>query len=227
VLTVTDLEKAHMRSIVPAWKCSTVGNGIDPEEFGTVPPPGLFRDRYGIDGPYLLYSGRLASNKGLAHLFSALPSIFRSFDGTMVLVGKDWGMKDGLQRMARESKLHGRVKFIDFLSDREMYKSALAGSELFVLPSQWEAFGIVLLEAAMCGKASVATAVGGVPEVIESGKTGVLVPYGDPAALSEAVGSLLKEPERAKAMGQSARKTALETHTWPKVVDRVLKAYGS
>jgi len=226
ILTVTDLEKGYMSSFVPTKKCVTVGNGIDPEEWKSIPSPELFRDRYNIDGPYILYSGRLASNKGLEHLFRALPSIFETFGGTMVLVGKDWGMKGELLRMARESKLGKRVKFIDFLADRDLYKAALAGAELFVLPSQWEAFGIVLLEAAMCGKSSVATAIGGIPEVVESGKTGLLVPYGDQKALATAVLSILQDPENAKKMGQSARRAALEKHTWPKVVDRILQAYG-
>jgi starch synthase len=155
-----------------------------------------------------------------------LPSIFETFGGTMVLVGKDWGMKGELMRMASESKLEKRIKFIDFLADRDMYKAALAGCELFVLPSQWEAFGIVLLEAAMCGKTSVATAIGGIPEVIDSGRTGLLVPYGDPAALATAVRTILQDPDKAKRMGEAARKAALEKYTWPKVVDRILEAYG-
>jgi len=90
-----------------------------------------------------------------------------------------------------------------------------------------EAFGIVLLEAAMCRRPVVATLVGGVPEVVEHGRTGVLVPYGEQKVLADAVTGLLADPERMKRMGEEGRRLALERHTWPKVVDRILRAYGA
>jgi glycosyltransferase involved in cell wall biosynthesis len=225
VLTMTDLEKGYMKGIVPPGKCATVGAGIDPAEWENAPSPEGFRKETGIDGRYLLYSGRLASNKGLETLFDALPSILKAFDGDMVLLGKDWGMKGTLMEMARRGGFDKRVRFIDFLTDRELYKSALAGCELLVLPSQWEAFGIVLLEAGMCQRPVVAAAVGGVPGVVDNGRTGLLVPYGDARVLAVSVAGLLSDRARMDRMGEQARKLVLEKHTWPKVVDRILKAY--
>ena len=225
VLMMTDLEKRYMKGIVPPGKCATVGAGIDPAEWENVPSPEGFRKETGIDGRYLLYSGRLASNKGLETLFAALPSILKTFDGEMVLLGKDWGMRTRLQELAKMGGFEGRVRFIDFLADRNLYMSALAGCELLVLPSQWEAFGIVLLEAGMCRRPVVATTVGGVPEVVEDGKTGLLVPYGDSSALARAVNGLLADAGRMNEMGVRAGKLVLERHTWPLVVDRILKAY--
>ncbi len=226
VLTTTELEKRYMAGIVPPGKCTIVGNGVDPDEWADIPPPSLFRDLHGIDRPYLLFSGRLASNKGLEPLFTALPDIFKSWGGELVLVGKDWGMRGALEAAARRGGFGDRVRFVDYLPDRRVYKSALAGCELLVLPSEWEAFGIVLLEAAMCGRAVVATSVGGVPEVVRNGVTGLLVPYGDVKALSLAVTNLLSSPEKRDAMGAEGRRLVMERHTWPRVVDRVLDAYG-
>jgi starch synthase len=97
---------------------------------------------------------------------------------------------------------------------------------MLVLPSQWEAFGIVLLEAGMCQRPVVAAAVGGVPEVVKDGRSGLLVPYGDAGALAASVKALLADSERMKRMGEEGRRLALERHTWPRVVDRVLAAYG-
>ena len=225
VLTMTDLEKRFMASFVPAGKCFTVGAGIDPDEWSEVPSAEMFRKEAGLDGRFLLYSGRLATNKGLRTLFDALPAIFKAFDGKMVLLGKDWGMKAELVDRARRGGFEGRVRFIDFLPDRMMYKSALAGCEMLVLPSQWEAFGIVLLEAGMCQRPVVAAAVGGVPEVVKDGKSGLLVPYGDPGALADSVTGLLADRDRMKMMGEGGRRLAIERHTWPRVVDRVLEAY--
>ncbi|MBM4248348.1 MAG: glycosyltransferase family 4 protein [Euryarchaeota archaeon] len=226
VLTVTELEKGYISHFAPAAKCRTVGNGIDPAEWEPGPSAEGFREHAGIEGRYILYSGRLASNKGLEHLFAAMPSIAGGFDGTLVVLGKDWGMKAALAEAARRGGFGERVRFIDFLPDRSLYRSALAGCELLVLPSQWEAFGIVLLEAAMCRRPVVAAAVGGVPEVVEHGRTGLLVPYGDPGAISRAVAELLQDGSRMRRMGEEGRRLALERHTWPKVADRILEAYG-
>jgi glycogen(starch) synthase len=226
VLTMTDLEKGYMAGIVPKGKCSTVGAGIDPVDWEPEPSAEGFRKLAGIEGRYILYSGRLATNKGLEHLFDALPAIFEKFEGNLVVLGKDWGMKQALIEKARRKDFEGRVQFIDFLAERALYKSALAGCELLVLPSQWEAFGIVLLEAAMCRRPVVATTVGGVPEVVSHGKTGLLVPYGDSKALAGAMATLLADPDRMRRMGEEGRRLTLEKHTWPKVVDRILKAYS-
>jgi len=226
VLTMTDLEKGFLKGFVPEGKCSTVGAGIDPAEWEPAPSARGFREQAGIEGRYILYSGRLATNKGLKHLFSAMPGILKGFDGELVVLGKDWGMKEALTAQARKGGFESKVRFIDFLPDRSLYKSALTGCEMLVLPSQWEAFGIVLLEAAMCRRPVVATLVGGVPEVVEHGRTGVLVPYGEQKVLASAVTGLLADPERMKRMGEEGRRLALERHTWPKVVDRILKAYS-
>jgi glycosyltransferase involved in cell wall biosynthesis len=225
VLTMTDLEKGYMKGIVPESKCSTVGAGVDPADWDPEPTAAAFRKETGVEGRYILYSGRLASNKGLEHLFDAMPTVFREFNGTLVVLGKDWGMKQALVEKARLGGFEGRVRFIDFLTERALYKSALAGCETLVLPSQWEAFGIVLLEAAMCRRPVVATTVGGVPEVVENKRTGLLVPYGDSNALASAVTGILSDPERMARMGEEGRRLALERHTWPKVVDRILEAY--
>jgi glycosyltransferase involved in cell wall biosynthesis len=225
VLTMTDLEKRFMASMVPSTRCATVGAGIDPEEWKDIPSPELFREKIGVKDPYLLYCGRLASNKGLGTLLDALPAVLKDFNGDMILLGKDWGIKATLEEQARKNGIDRRVRFIDFLPNRELYKSALAGCEMLILPSQWEAFGIVLLEAAMCRRSVVATTVGGIPEVVDHGRTGLLVPYGRSSALSRSIIALLTDDNIRKKMGEYARELVLGRHTWPRVVDRILDAY--
>jgi len=225
VLTMTDLEKRFMASMVPGARCATVGAGIDPDEWKDIPSPDLFREKLGLKGPYILYAGRLASNKGLGHLLKAFAINSRKFNGDLVLIGKDWGMKAELVRTAHALGVEQRVRFIDFMPERRLYKSAIAGCELLVLPSQWEAFGIVLLEAGMCGRPVVATQVGGVPEVVMDGKTGLLVPYGKYEPLASAIMEIVGDRGKGIRMGEEGRRTVLGRHTWPRVVDRILDAY--
>jgi starch synthase len=227
VLTMTDLEKRFMASMVPGARCVTVGAGIDPDEWKDIPSPDPFRNRFGINGPYILYTGRLASNKGLGDLLAAFIHIAGKFTGDLVLIGKDWGMKSALERIAHDLGVEKRVHFIDFLPDRDLYKSAIAGCDLLILPSQWEAFGIVLLEAGMCGRPVVATRVGGIPEVVMDGKTGLLVPYGKYETLASAIMEIIGDPGKGKRMGEEGRRMVLGKHTWPRVVDRILEAYNA
>jgi alpha-maltose-1-phosphate synthase len=104
--------------------------------------------------------------------------------------------------------------------------SAFASCDIFVLPSIFEAFGIVILEAMAMAKPCVATKVGGVPDLITDKKTGLMVEPNDPAGLSKAILTLLKDPALGVQMGLKAKKAVGKDFTWPRIVDKLEEVYA-
>ena len=102
-------------------------------------------------------------------------------------MGADWGERAALEELARQRGIADRLLFLGHVPDRGVYRSVMRRAQAFVLPSEWEAYGFVLLEAMAARTPIVATAVGAVPEVLGEGRYGRLVPYGDPAALADAL----------------------------------------
>ena len=98
---------------------------------------------------------------------------------------------------------------------------------MFVCPSVYEPLGIVNLEAMACETAVVASAVGGILEVVVDGETGLLVPPSDPAALAEAVNTLVRDPARAAAMGRAGRVRAVEQFDWSAIARQTVEIYAS
>jgi glycosyltransferase involved in cell wall biosynthesis len=203
-----------------------IPNGIDFSAFEPIPDGSLFREKYDISGRMILYAGRLASNKGLSHLIEAMPQVFSDHDYvTLALVGEDEGEGPRLKQRAKELGILDRIKFTGHIRDDNIFRSAYSACDVFVLPSEYEAFGIVLLEAMACEKPCVATDVGGVPEVLVNGKTGILVEYGNPDALANAIIELLGDDEKSKTMGRAGRERVKNNFIWPKIVDKIEKLY--
>jgi glycosyltransferase involved in cell wall biosynthesis len=107
-----------------------------------------------------------------------------------------------LEAQARAAGLGTSVRLLGRRSDvRELMRAC----DVFVFPSLYEAFGVALLEAMACGAAVVASRVGGIPEIVEDGASGLLVPPADPAALADAIACLAERPDRRRALGRAAR----------------------
>jgi glycogen(starch) synthase len=211
---------------LPEEKIRIIPAGIDFNRFQTVPSPDYFRDFYNITDRIVLFVGRLASNKGLEHLMDAMPQIISQFkDTTLVLIGEDEGERKMLEERAERLGIKNRVVFTGYITDDELFKSAYSACDVFVLPSEYEAFGLVLLEAMACEKPCVATNVGGVPEVIEKGETGALVEYGKSDQLANAIIDLLGDDSKRKNMGKSGRERVKANFTWPKIVDQLEGIY--
>jgi glycosyltransferase involved in cell wall biosynthesis len=227
VICHTKNEKELLKQYsIPEERIKIIPAGIDFSQFKTIPSGNIFRKKYDILGKMILYTGRLASNKGLLYLIESAPNILSEFvDATFVFVGEDEGQREILEEKAKELGISDNVLFTGHITDYDLFLSSYSACDVFVLPSEYEAFGLVLLEAGACEKPCVATRVGGVPEVIEGGKTGMLVDYGDSRGLSEAILELLKDDNKRKEMGEAARKRVKNKFTWPKVVDELEKVY--
>jgi glycosyltransferase involved in cell wall biosynthesis len=102
----------------------------------------------------------------------------------------------------------------------------LAASDIFVLPSGQESFGIAFVEAWACGTPVIGCRSGAISSVIDEGRDGLLVPYGDPDALAQAILELLDDPHRRAKMGRAGRQKVLEHYTWEIIAERVRAVYG-
>lgn len=160
----------------------------------------------------ILFAGLIHVRKGVLNLIKAIEIVrFQEPNIELHLAGKvqESEYEAILHSYIRDHHLEKQVIFRGHLSDQDLYQ-AFAESQMLVLPSQEEVSPMVIQQAMAAGKPVVATAVGGVPYLVESGSSGLLVPYGDPQALSQAILRLLAEPEEAARMGDRGRTIAKE-----------------
>jgi glycosyltransferase involved in cell wall biosynthesis len=177
------------------------------------------RNKNGFD---VLFVGRLEKRKGLETLFKAIPLVLEEVpDAQFHIVGKDTNLAPNggsyrdylLQNL--DKKYHKNVRFVGYVNDNEL-KDFYRNCDIFVAPSLYESFGLIYLEAMAWGKPVIGCDVGGVPEIVEDGETGILIPPEDENALAEAIINLKDEKLRAK-MGEQARKKIKERYTREKM----------
>jgi glycosyltransferase involved in cell wall biosynthesis len=209
-------------------KIRIIPNGIHMSRFSPLPAGGMFRQHFKIDAEesLILYVGRIASNKGLDTLIRSLPQVLEEVpNAQLAIVGQDEGLKDELTELAKSLKVEGHILFTGHITDDMLFRSSFAACDVFVLPSEYEAFGIVLLEAMACEKPCIGTRVGGVPEVIEDGKTGLIVEYKDADTLGMSIIALLQDEDKSHEMGKLGRQRVIDNFTWDIVVDKIEKVY--
>jgi len=199
----------------PRRPVAVVPNGADTRVFA---PRGAAeaRARLGLpaDGPIVSYVGKLVPRKGVDTLVEAMGVLARRPEGAPLLVAAGIGeMRPDLERRAAELGVAGRVRFVGKVAHDDVGWWMAAG-DLFVLPSLSEGLPTVVCEAMNCGRAVVATAVDGTPEIVRDGRTGLLVPPGDAPALADALARVLHEPGLARAMGAEALRIGRAEYTW-------------
>ncbi len=219
-------EARQVSDFAPGNKIRVIPPGIDLDAWGHLPSPEAARQRPGLPSRYLLFSGRLARNKGLPFLLEGFSRVPPSQRIPLVLMGRDWGVENTLRAEARQRGLEKEVIFQGERPDPEVYRATFAGAEAFVLPSEYEAFGLVLLEAMASGLPILATRVGGVPEVVGEGGAALLVPYGDHGALAVALIDLLGDPGRRKALSDRGRER-VRAFTWRRTGEAFQALYRS
>ncbi len=174
----------------------------------------------------MLFVGRLASNKGLldlAEAFAAVGTTDRS--ARLVVVGEDGGQRTALESRAKALGIAERVHLIGHVEDDSSLSAAYREARLTVLPSEYEAFGLVLLESLAAGTPVVASRVGGIPEFVEDGKAGLLVPPKSPAALADAIRRVWTDRELARRLGEYGRDHVVPRYTWDALADRLDSLY--
>jgi len=196
-------------------------NGINWEDWKMIPDPATFRRKHShISEKFVLFAGRLATNKGLTNLIDAM-SLSESPDIDLVLMGADMGLGDELDKVAvsKNVTMH-RLGHVD----DGVYRSALSAAEILVLPSEYEAFGIVLLEAAAAATPVIGTRVGGIPEAMSDGRNGFLVDYNNPALLADKISSLICDEKLCKELGNHGRIFSKQ-FSWSSLVDQLESEY--
>jgi glycosyltransferase involved in cell wall biosynthesis len=140
-----------------------------------------------------------------------------------VLVG-DGPLRSELEHLAARLGVHRQVEFIGYQS-RPGVVRLLNECTLFVLPSRSESLGIAVIEALACGKPVVATAVGGIPEIIEDGTSGILVEPEDARALAVAIRRLLGDPALRERLGRAGRRRVKDAFRWQRMAEGYVRAY--
>jgi len=206
-----------------------IHNGIDADLYRPDPRRDVL-DRYGIDPgrPSVVFVGRVTRQKGLPVLLRAAERL----DPTAQLV-LCAGQADTPQLEAEVTGLVERLRatrsgvvWIPVMLARTEVIQILSHATLFVCPSEYEPLGIVNLEAMACGCAVVASAVGGIPEVVADGETGLLVPPGDEATLAAAMNELIGDPARAAGLGSRGRQRAVAEFSWDKIAAQTADLYA-
>ncbi|MFF5840167.1 glycogen synthase [Streptomyces massasporeus] len=188
-------------------------------------------ERIGLDRsrPYVLFVGRITRQKGVPHLLRAVRDIDPAAQVVLCAGAPDTPEIDQEFRelFGELSAVRDGVFWIPKMLPRPEVIQLLTHAALFVCPSVYEPLGIVNLEAMACGTPVVASAVGGIPEVVDDGTTGLLVPPGDDfeAGLARAMDTVLDDPEAAGRMGEAGRERAVGEFGWDAVARRTVRLY--
>ncbi|TPG36016.1 glycogen synthase [Mycolicibacterium hodleri] len=211
-----------------------VRNGVDTEKWYPV-EPGPTLERIGVDPtrPIVAFVGRITRQKGVAHLVAAAHEF--APDVQLVLCA---GAPDTPEIAAevggaveRLASSRSGIFWVQEMLPGDQIREILSAATVFVCPSVYEPLGIVNLEAMACSTAVVASDVGGIPEVVNDGETGVLVHYdpadatGFEARLANAVNALVADPDRAGNYGRAGRQRCIDEFSWARIAEQTLEIY--
>lgn len=204
---------------------------IIPPGYTPLPPASVgstvARDRWGIEGPFLLFVGRLASNKGLLELADAFaPLARRDRSAHLLLVGADGGMAARWDARVGSLGIAPQVHRVGYVESDADLAALYREARATVLPSEYEAFGLVLLESMSQGTPVIASRVGGIPEFVEDGRSGLLVPPGDRSALAGAIERLWSDAALARQLGEYGRREVVPRFAWDEIAGRIDALYA-
>lgn len=222
-------------TIDPA-KVHVISNGIDADFYHPDPTTHVL-ERLGVDlsRPYVTFVGRITRQKGVPHLLRAGLQLDPSVQLVLLAGAADTAeLKTETDALIDELKAaRDGVFVVSEMLPREEVRQVLTHALAFCCPSVYEPLGIVNLEAMACETAVVASAVGGIPEVVDHGVTGTLVPYDEndiptfERQLAEGINDLVANPAKAEAMGKAGRARAVSEFGWDAVADRTISLYQS
>lgn len=228
VIAVSESARRHVLSKAGLRKRHTVTihNGIDltPYTSADGTSRSTVRRQMGIppEAPVITTVAVLRRPKGIDYMLEALPSVLASHPDLRYVIVGDGPHRTYLEARTKELEIDRAVHFAGHRTD---VPDVLAAADVFVLPSLAEALPTVIIEAMAGGLPTVATTVGGIPEIVDQGITGVLVPPADSARLADAVGRLLDSPRQRHAMGIAGRRAATDKFSIERHASRLVAEY--
>jgi glycosyltransferase involved in cell wall biosynthesis len=226
VIALTRIEaEQYKRMTVPEEKIAIIPNGIDLSEYAELPSKGAFKKKFNIpeDKKIILYLGRIHKTKGIDFLVKAYAHLINGMnfkDAVLVIAGPDDGFLDEVKSLVQFLGISRLVMFTGPLYGREKL-GAYVDSEVVALPSRYETFPNVVLEAYACSKPVVASNVGAIPSIVLHGETGLLFQAGDVKGLANAIAYMLTHPEESERMGCNARRLVEEKFSIDRVVTQL------
>jgi glycosyltransferase involved in cell wall biosynthesis len=213
------------RTHLAADRVVVIPNGIDPQRFGRRCDRATARRRLGLkdDGQLIIGGvGRLDQAKGFCYLLEALARLAVHYPAATVVLAGQGALRPVLAEQAARLGIADRVNWLGFCADVQAVYDAL---DIFVMPSLCEALPYALLEAMATGLPAVGTRVGGIPEVIVPGVTGLLVPPREPISLAEAIRPLLDSEDLRHRMGQAGRERVVHHFNEIDTVQQTIRVY--
>jgi starch synthase len=245
VVAVSRAMKEDVQSLygVSPDKVRVIHNGIDPDEYR--PKQDLATlERLGVDPemPIVLFVGRITRQKGILHLVRAIRHLEPGMQAVLCAGAPDTKeIGEEMKELVRQAQKDARVpvSWLDQMLPKQDTIALYSHAAVFVCPSVYEPFGIINLEAMACETPVVASAVGGIPEIVVPDETGVLVPFepesatspepkdpdGFSRALAAAINALMANPERRSAMGKAARRRVLDHFSWRHIAEQTIEFY--
>jgi starch synthase len=243
VVAVSNGTKADILRVypIPPERIHVIYNGIDLDEYQRTSGTSAL-EAYGVDKstPYVLFVGRITRQKGVTHLVDAIR--FLSPDTQVVLCAGAPDTPEIASEMRAKvdeaRKRNPRIVWIEKMISRSETIQLYSHARVFCCPSVYEPFGIINLEAMACGAAVVASATGGIKEIVADGETGYLVPFdADPVTgfpvhaeqfaqdLAARLSEMLKHPEQCARFGEAGRRRAEEKFSWSTIADQTIRLY--
>lgn len=231
VIVISDAVARKFSWVKSKGKIVRIYNGVDLQEYSMDKIRADLKDELKIstDTPVITTAGMLVPMKGFGYFIEAASKLVKAYpDLKFIIAGEPVkqfkNYEYQLKSLVDSLHLTGKVLFIGLRRD---FSAVLAITDIFVLPTLKEAFGRVLIEAMAMGKPLVATNVGGIPEVVVDGSTGILVPPRDPEAIAGALEVLIKDQEKSREMGITARKRVQDLFNIDENVRNIIKLYNT
>ena len=227
--TVTVVSEALARElkdyVIDPSKVKIIPMGVSSERFSPERRNSNLRGKYSLDGPFLLYAGRLTEKKGVKYLIKAMKYVAADIPECRLLIVGSGELEGDLQQQVRELKLSDNIIFLGAVSNEDM-PAYYATADIFIGPSiqvasgDTEGFGLTFVEAAMCGCAIIGSDVGGIGDIIQHKGTGLLVRQKDSRAIADAVKFCLQNRATMSKLAVNARQDCIRKYDWQVIVGK-------